>query len=559
MKTEKVFFPEGLPGDEPILNDVPAKGDVNSLEEEVYAPTTVQHIDCLTVGETITVGDYTCTICNILPRTAYERYLVEATKGERTLLAQLWVGSVPRLAPQVAFLGQLTHRMLPERLAWQEVDTTQYLLVTAAQGLNLQQQAGRVGWEQVLGDYLQLVQLLKKIQHSGWAVLGFMLTDVIVQRPVVLTELGYLTPLGQIPPPGMYCPGYSAPELIAQQPLTGKEDIYTLGAIFYRLLAGEEPPEGGLDLLNLPPKILVPGALQIIGRTMAFANDRCDYEELLQLVRFLRNTLQRAAYTYEVTGATTVGLSLQRVTNQDAWGHRLLCKVTDEGTISLLVACIADGMGGLVQGEVASAIATSVFLGASEPPPFADNVLEQQGWTVYRLIQANQAVYSHLGGAGGTTLIGVVCWGNRLTLAHVGDSRAYLFHADGIKQLTEDHTVTQSMINSGLLTEAEARQHGDRNKLVRSIGALRDLPESYVCTLQTTLQQTSLRLTTEDVVLLCTDGVWEFIDFQAVYYQVFRHPNLQAAADRIVQQVLAAGAPDNATVVLLRCQKARST
>ncbi|WP_218081434.1 PP2C family protein-serine/threonine phosphatase [Anthocerotibacter panamensis] len=537
MRTERMFPP----------------ADSTELLEEIAYPLTSHPLPMepprLEVGQEVMVDSYCCIVREVLPHTTFQKYLVE-TEGQRTYL---WVGVPSMLTAQVEFLGQLHHRMLPERMAWATREETQYLLVSAAQGSTLRERLGQVGWVDLLGDYLQLVQLFKKIHQSGWAILVWRLNDVVAQRPVVLEELSHLTPLGQEPLPTAYRLGYSAPELLQAQIVTGKEDLYTLGAVFYHLLTGDEPPEGGLDLLNLPVSARIPGAIQILGRTLGPAAERCDYDELLRLVRQLRTTRQRQAYTYQVGGATTQGLSVQRTVNQDAWGYRVTSGVTEEGAIGALVACVADGVGGMAQGEVAAAVSTGIFVGAADPPPFGENAVEQGAWAVYRLLQANQGVYTQLGGSGGSTLTGVVLWGQRLSLAHIGDSRAYWLHPEGVVQLSEDHSVTRALVNSGAITAEEALTHPERNRLLRILGELRELPSSYVGTLQETLGQVSQNLGDEDVLLLCSDGAWEGLDLTEVYHLVWQNPDLQHAADTLIERVLSLGAPDNATVLLIRC------
>ncbi|WP_287129508.1 protein phosphatase 2C domain-containing protein [Candidatus Cyanaurora vandensis] len=514
-----------------------------NLEEDVYPVTPAPFVLTRQVGETISVESYQGMIMEVLPRSLYQRYRVQLMTGETV---QLWTGERARLNAQVDFLGQLPHRMLPQRLAWQEVDGELSLLLSVVEGFSLQQQLEQVGWVDLLGDYLQLVQLLKKIHQTGWQVLAFHPTEVVVGRPVVLEGLSYLTPLGTVPLVAVYLPGYTAPELAAGGVVTGQEDIYTLGALFYRLLTGEEPPEGGVDFLNVPAALQIPGAVQVLGRTLASPDQRCDFDELLRLVRQLRAGRQRQAFTYQVGAATTQGLNIRRTLNQDSWGYRVSSAVTDEGASGILVACVADGIGGMLQGEVASALATGQFVGAADPPAF-ETVAEQQAWTVDRLIRANQVVHQQLGGAGGCTLTGIVLCGARLTLAHLGDSRAYRVGTEGLVLLSEDHSLVRSLINRGLITETEALTHPQRNQLLRSVGEVRNLAADALDTLP------DLVLTPEEVIFLCTDGVWECLDLTSIHALIWQNPDLQGCANAIIQRVLTLGAPDNATIVLVRC------
>jgi len=508
--------------------------------EELEYPVTGPTLTTLDPGATLVVETFTCTIVSSLPKLGCQAYQVALTDGT---LGQLWVGS---LGYQREFLSQVQHRMLPSPLAATSIDGVDYLLLALTEGSNLTQAAG---WQ---AEYLQLVQLLKKIHELGWAVLAFHPQAVLLGQPVVLTDLSCLARLDQVPPRAVYLPGYSAPELRPDQPVTGAEDIYLLGAIFYRLVTGEEPPEGGIDLFHPQASILRPGVIQLLGRTLAEAGDRCDFEELLTLVRHWRTVELGQVFRYEVGAATTQGLNLHRTVNEDAWNYRIHAQGTQAGTLGLLIACVADGIGGMAQGEVASTLAAGVFVGSGEPPFFGSDPTPQADWCVQRLLQANRAVYQELQGQGGCTLTGIVLWGRRMTLAHVGDSRAYVVDATGVHQLSTDHSRVQALVNSGLIAPQEALTHEDRNQLLRSVGDLRELPVSYVGTLGDTGSAVSLEMGDQEILLLCSDGVWGVVDLEELYPVIWQCPDLQQAAQGIVERVLAQGAPDNATVLLVR-------
>jgi protein phosphatase len=139
-------------------------------------------------------------------------------------------------------------------------------------------------------------------------------------------------------------------------------------------------------------------------------------------------------------------------------------------------------------------------------------------------------------------------------LAHIGDSRAYLMGPTGATLLSEDHSLTQSLINSGVITAQEALTRADRHTILRCLGELRNLPPSHVHI----LPQGSLELTEEDVICLCSDGVWEQLSPEVLAGLVRNTPDRQQCAQAILGEVLRSGAPDNATVVLISCQQVRN-
>ena len=153
----------------------------------------------------------------------------------------------------------------------------------------------------------------------------------------------------------------------------------------------------------------------------------------------------------------------------------------------------------------------------------------------------------------GTTATCVVVRDGMLTLGHIGDTRAYLFRGGVLTQLTADHSLVAAMVASGMLTKEEARGHPDSNKVLRSLGGQRELPEAFVDSLAVSYGQPSLRLETGDWLLLCTDGVWGSVDDAAlstIFSEALNPPNAARAA---IERALDAGAPDNAAAVVARC------
>jgi serine/threonine protein phosphatase PrpC len=209
---------------------------------------------------------------------------------------------------------------------------------------------------------------------------------------------------------------------------------------------------------------------------------------------------------------------------------------------------VADGMGGHQAGERASQIIVDRFV--DEFSRSGDRTLGD-GWRVdwardlERVIQeANSAVIDAAGtdpllfGMGSTVVAGIIC-DDRLYLANVGDSRAYLVNDTTIYQLSQDHSWVAEQVRLGTISASEARHHPRRNVLTRAIGST---PEVDV-------DVRALELVSGDQILFCTDGLTNLIsDKELVEITQNRAPN--EAVRALIDLANQRGAPDNVTVII---------
>ncbi len=217
--------------------------------------------------------------------------------------------------------------------------------------------------------------------------------------------------------------------------------------------------------------------------------------------------------------------------------------VRDHNEDSLLVApplfAVADGMGGHAAGEVASEIAITVL---GEKAPHTPDAA-----ALGRAVEdANRAVIlaanEKRGRAGmGTTITAAVLQKDRLVIAQVGDSRAYLLHQGRLQQLTRDHSLMADMIEAGRLTPEEARTHPNRSVITRALGSdPRMVPDLYEITVET-----------GDRLLLCSDGLSSMVEDSAIESTLARTRDPQRCASMLVNEAIAAGGYDNVTVVVV--------
>jgi serine/threonine protein phosphatase PrpC len=242
----------------------------------------------------------------------------------------------------------------------------------------------------------------------------------------------------------------------------------------------------------------------------------------------------------EAFGLTHTGLV--RGANEDAYLMR-----PDLGLFA-----VADGMGGAAAGDVASRMAIDAVheaieeSGALRPAHSAPLLLLGGVETANTLIHAAAQEDRRKQGMG-TTFTGVLLFGGRIAMAHVGDSRCYLLRGGRFEPMSEDHTWVRAMVRTGAMTPEEAATSHLRNKLVRAVG-----PDEHVDV------DTRLAVTEPgDVYLLCTDGLHGLVDDEAIASVLRAEPDLTRAAQALIELALDAGGDDNVTVVLVRVTDGR--
>jgi len=211
---------------------------------------------------------------------------------------------------------------------------------------------------------------------------------------------------------------------------------------------------------------------------------------------------------------------------------------------------IADGMGGHQHGEVASTMAVramSDYLIKKMYSPLMGMDTETQIDSLHEIMgkgvsKAQQAVVENAPG-GGTTLTAALVVGERVTFAHVGDSRAYFLYLDGRMQaVTMDHSLVRRLIELGQLTEEEAAVHPQRNVLYRALGQTEPFEPEI----------NTMVLPHPGYLLICSDGLWGVVPEAEIFRVVMNAENPSLACHRLVEAANAAGGPDNISVVLLQ-------
>lgn len=225
------------------------------------------------------------------------------------------------------------------------------------------------------------------------------------------------------------------------------------------------------------------------------------------------------------------------------------------------LAILADGMGGLNAGEVASSMSvnllmeelTSYIAGESD----IEHELEENGLPLKArvlekaIIKANSAVF-HVSQTQpncegmGTTIIASMFYDNKVAIGHIGDSRVYRFRDNKLEQVTKDHSFVQELIDKGLYTEEEAKASNKKNVVTKALGVSPAVePEVH-----------EHKVKVGDVLLMCSDGLTDLVadaDIEKTFQNL--SGNLAATANQLVELANASGGRDNISVILVRAKK----
>jgi len=222
------------------------------------------------------------------------------------------------------------------------------------------------------------------------------------------------------------------------------------------------------------------------------------------------------------------------------------------------LAILADGMGGYNAGEVASGIAVSVIKDGLLPELASGRDLSKvdinTGLTHAALLlqqqiaAANKGIYDAAQNrpecAGmGTTVVAAVFHGERVSIAHIGDSRCYRLRGGRFEQLTRDHSLLQEQIDSGQITADQARFSLNKNLVTRALGIEAIVPADVA----------EYRVEPDDIYLLCSDGLTDMVDTEVVHGIVDgQRKTLEVAATQLVELANQNGGRDNISVILAR-------
>ena len=293
---------------------------------------------------------------------------------------------------------------------------------------------------------------------------------------------------------------------------------------FFNWLFGTKPtPTKTLDTANTAP--LSDQQLQAIVNNQ---NPRFDLQQLI------------------AAGGQSVGK--QRELNEDSLLAITSTMAGNSGNLPFGLYIIADGMGGHQFGEVASNAAIRTVAGYvlrkfhSYLFQIKTDTMDEsfQEIMLAAVSEAQRAIQREAPGSG-TTLTAALVLGQQITVAHVGDSRAYFVYPDGrIEAITRDHSLVKRLEELGHISPEEAENYPHRNVLYRALGQGEILePDIF-----------TVAFPQPACLMICSDGLWGVVSEQDLVRSITEAPSLQRACQNLVTAANTAGGPDNISVVL---------
>lgn len=244
---------------------------------------------------------------------------------------------------------------------------------------------------------------------------------------------------------------------------------------------------------------------------------------------------------FEFGSACDIGRRRRGEPNQDAVAV-ILPTNSGHGHPPLLL--VADGLGRYEGGSLASRTVVSVFMRVYKQLQPADSlpaILEKCVRVAHQEVRALGAKDARLA-LMGSTIAAAILTPEHLFVLNVGDSRVYLLNDEKIRQVSQDHSWVAAQVRAGVLTEAEARENPNRNRLTMAITAKRTKIEWY---------SAEEKLAPQDVVLLCSDGLWSVLPETLIRAITAELPP-QMAADKLVSMANSSAGPDNISVIVAR-------
>jgi len=210
------------------------------------------------------------------------------------------------------------------------------------------------------------------------------------------------------------------------------------------------------------------------------------------------------------------------------------------------LAVVADGMGGHRAGDVASAMAVAYLQEQWEQEHHLPSPAEAEQWLKGHIAAANERLFryalSHPECQGmGTTVVGAICAGSFVTIAHIGDSRCYLLNQNGIQQLTDDHSLVNELVKSGQISKEDAEHHPRKNVLLRALGT-----ETAV-----KVDVKTVSVDDGDMLLLCSDGLSNKVPEQDIVHILTSGGTLEEKAESLIVLANERGGEDNISLAVI--------
>jgi len=440
-------------------------------------------------------------------------------------------------------------------------DDKHYLVIEQLEGTDLKYflTKNKVTLQQSCDWMIQLCQSLSQLHRRNIVHLDLQSRYVVVTRDLLRVRLTGFDSALQYPVKNnsSELSVYSAPEVRNKMPVDNRTDIYSLGVIWHELLTEHKPTLEEVDdsLFEYPQIVefypsINPKVNQIISKML-----KKNPSERFQSIDELKFAILElfTSITLKIGYCTDVGM--EREGNEDSFFVQSKHYTSQNTQLNYGIFIVADGMGGTKAGEYASALATKEISnyinyyfddigGKNLKEVDLNNIMEQAvkraNSIIYRESKENKD-YSGMG----TTSTALLIYERDFYIAHVGDSRAYLINKAGIEKITRDHSLVGRLLEIGQITPEEAAIHPQRNLIYRSLGSfptvevdIYHLPVGY-----------------NDYILLCSDGLYEYVKDDEIQKIVLSSAEPSQAARHLINLANIRGGDDNTTIVIVKIEE----
>lgn len=215
-----------------------------------------------------------------------------------------------------------------------------------------------------------------------------------------------------------------------------------------------------------------------------------------------------------------------------------------------ILTVVADGMGGHRAGDVASEMTITELKRLWEAAPEIETADQAESWLIKSIKQVNTTLHEHAKSHSecdgmGTTIVAVIITKLFITVAHVGDSRCYIFNEAGFSQITEDHSLVNELVRSGEITKEDAENHPRKNVLIRALGT-----EEIV-----ELDIKSMVFEERDVLLLCSDGLSNKVSEIEMVECLTQEIKIDEKASQLIDLANHHGGEDNITLIIVNYEQ----
>jgi serine/threonine protein phosphatase PrpC len=432
-----------------------------------------------------------------------------------------------------------------------ESDGRGYLVCPDVAGIRLSERIGRTSEREAITWGVQLCQMLAFLHSRELLCVELPPDNLLLDKEgrLRLWHLDAIRAEGDVHENSVVTDGFAAPEVYKANGVGALADVFAVAACLYTLMVGKRLAVEGWVVqpevpVFYPEKTLSAGLERVLRKALASnPSDRYDGIEPFKMALLTLNQ------TVAISSAWITDVGQVRDHNEDA----VLVKEQGQGTIAgddfVGLYVVSDGMGGAEAGEVASAL-TIATIGRRVEQIMSEHYGENEtAWedSLCAAVQgANASIMDyakqHPQATGlGATVVAALVHAQRLTLAWVGDSRAYLWEQGRLEQLSRDHSLVERLVEIGQLTPEEARTHEHRNVLIRSLGS----KEQVVVDSLTRPLRRGARF------MLCSDGLTSHVEDHALADILSRHRDPRDAALEFVAAANTGGGSDNVSVVVV--------